>query len=405
MNVLFLTPYFPPEVGAPQTRIYELAVRLQKRGHKVRILTGFPNYPDGIVSEGYRRKICMKEKKDDIEIRRVWIYPVPNRGFFRRILNHLSFMFSSSFFGIFLSGRPDVIVVESPPLFDGIAGWFLGRMNSKPFVFNIADFWPESAVALGSLRDPVLIRLSGFLEKRIYAVAEKIAVVTPGMKEKLVARGIPGNKVEVLTNATDTGFFKFDPARPWRKKLGENRFIVLYAGTLGIAHGLEIMLRAAENLKPQKDILFVLAGGGAEREKLLKMKEKFGLENVIFVPGQPKAEMPSLLSSADACVISLRKLEIFRNALPSKMFEAMACSRPLIAAVEGEAAEVIKDANAGICVEPENPEAMSQAVLKLYRERSSLQKFSSAREYVEKHFSRDTLVNKWEEVLKKCLKS
>ncbi len=401
-NIVFLTPYYPPEVGAAQTRISETAVRLVKRGHQVTVLTALPNYPKGKVFPEYRGRARRREIIDGVSVARVWSYISPHKGFLHRILSYLSFGCLSPFFGARAVGRPDVIVVESPPLFDAIGGRLLARMKRCPYVFIVADIWPESAIQLGVLRNRLLIRLSEWLEWSTYRRARAVWAVTAGIRQTLVQRGLPEEKVFLLPNGVDTE--KFQPASQAqaRAELGWGPgFILLYAGTIGLAQGLTTMLDAAEQLRKYPDIRLVLVGEGASKAELVAEAQRRELTNVTFLSSQPHDRMPLILAAADACLVSLRKLPLFKGALPSKLYEVMACARPMVLAVDGEARELIaQQAGAAVYVEPGDGKALAQAVLQL-RDQPELarQLGQRGRAFVKAHFDRDQLVATLEEHL------
>jgi len=310
-----------------------------------------------------RQEVC-----DGIRIVRVWSYVSPNRGFLRRILAQLSFGCLATFLGGKAVGHPDLIIVESPPLFDAIAGRFLARLKRCPFIFTVADLWPESAIQLGMLRNPLLIRLAQWLEWSTYQRAVAIWALTEGIRDILIQRGLSPEHVFLVTNGVDTTKFRPLPKAQARAELGwDNRFTVLFAGTHGLAHGLTTFLDSAEQLRDHTGIRFVLVGDGAAKEDLVADTQRRKLRNVTFLDPQPHNQMPLVLSAADLCLVSLRKLPLFEGALPSKMYEAMACARPILLAVEGEARRlVVQEAGAAIYVEPENADALTSTILRLY---------------------------------------
>ncbi len=388
LRVIFLTHYFPPEVGAPQSRLFELASRLAASGHTVTVVTGFPNYPTGVVPAEYRGRRFMEERLDGVRVLRTPVYATPNKGFVRRILNHLSFAFSSVF-AARRAGRADVIFVESPPLlFIGLAALAYTRLKRAPFIFNVSDIWPQSAVELGALRNELAIRLAEMLELHLYRRAKRVSVVTPGMVERLVARGVPRLKLFLLTNGVDTTLFQ--PAGPdldLAARLGLlGHKVFLYAGTHGLAQGLDVILEAARKTN-DPNVLFVLAGDGAEKDRLVAKAKAQGIANVKFVPNQPRSAMPALLNLAYATIIPLKRLDLFKSALPSKMFEAMAVAKPIIAPLWGEAADLVEASSGGIVVEPEDSDALCEAVEKLANDESLARKLGeSGRAYVMEHF-------------------
>jgi len=394
-HILFLTPYYPPEVGAPQTRISQTASRLVKRGHRVTVLTTLPNYPSGVVPVEYRRGKQRRELLDGVEVVRVWSYISPNRGFSRRILSQLSFGSLAPLLGAKAIGRPDIAIVESPPLFDGIGARYLKLTKGCPYIFTVADIWPESAVQLGMLRNRALIWLAERLEWSTYRAAGAVWSVTAGIRQALMDRGLPDDKVFLLPNGVDTAQFQPIPRAEARERLGwDDRFTIIYAGTMGLAHGLVTLLDAADQLRDDPSIRVVLIGDGAAKADLEAQARATGLTSVEFWDAQPHARMPLIISAADACLASLRRVPLFEGALPSKMYEAMACARPLLLAVEGEARRVVeRDAGAAIFVEPENAVDLAQAIVRLRDERGLAERLGrSGRAYVMEHFDRDKLV-------------
>jgi colanic acid biosynthesis glycosyl transferase WcaI len=393
-HILFVTPYYPPEVGAPQARIRETATRLVKRGHRVTVLTTLPNYPSGVVSAEYRGGARRREVLDGVSIIRVWSYISPNKGFLRRILAQLSFGCLAAFLGARAVGRPDMIIVESPPLFDAITGRLLAWRKHCPYIFTVADIWPESAIQLGVLRNRMAIWLAERLEWSTYRRAGAVWAVTDGIRQTLIRRGLPAERVFLLPNGVDTTRFRPLPKAQARTELNwDDRFTVLYAGTIGLAHGLGTLLDAAEQLRDHPDIRLVLVGDGAAKADLIAETRRRELENITFLETQPHDRMPVVIAGADACLVSLRKVPLFEGALPSKMYEAMACARPILLAVDGEARRLVEqEAGAALYVEPENPTALATAILRLYTQPDFAQQLGQkGRTFAEAHFNRDQL--------------
>lgn len=402
MKILFLTQYCPPEVGAPQNRIFEFAKKLKEFGHEVSILTAMPNYPKGEIFEEYRGKKTCIEEIDGIKIVRTGIYASKDKSFSKRLRNYLSFTFSSVLSGSRLIPDQDVIIVESPPLFLGWSGLVLSRRKKAKFIFNVSDLWPESAIKLDVLHNKLFIKLSYMLEEYCYKKADAVTGQTKGIVNNIIGRGFDKNKVHLITNGVDTGFFgKENRNADFRKEFEiDNKFSVCYAGILGLAQGLEVIIEAADRLRDYSDICFLLIGDGPEKSKLMNLVKEKNLTNVKFVPVQPKRNMPGIIASVDATVIPLKKLDIFKGALPSKMYEALASELPIILAVEGEAQKLIEEAQAGITVEPENGEAIAEAVLKLYNDEELRNKLgSNGRKYVIENYSRDKITRKLESIL------
>lgn len=402
MKILFLTQYCPPEVGAPQNRIFEFAKQLKKFNHEVTILTAMPNYPKGEIFEGYRDKKVVLEEIDGIKIVRTSIYATKDKSFTKRLRNYLSFTFSSVLTGSKYIDKQDAIITESPPLFLGWSGYILAKKKKAKFIFNISDLWPESAVKLGVLHNKLLISLSTWLEEFCYKKAHAVTGQTKGIVDNIVSRGFDKNKVHLITNGVDTEFFKRENRdEEFRKELGvDGKFAICYAGIHGIAQGLEVIIEAADILRDYKDIQFLFFGDGPEKQKLIDMVKEKGLSNVTFMPVQSKPKMPRIVASMDATIIPLKKLDLFKGALPSKMFESLASELPIVLAVEGEAEKLINDAQAGITVEPENSKEIAEAVLKLYKDPELRTKLGqNGRKYVMEHYAREAIARKLEKIL------
>jgi colanic acid biosynthesis glycosyl transferase WcaI len=406
VHILFVTPYYPPEKGAAQVRISETAKLLVERGFQVTVLTTVPNYPSGIVPPEYRGHVIRQEVCDGIHIVRVWSYVSPNKGFLRRILAQFSFGCLAPFLGGKAIGHPDVIIVESPPLFDAIAGRMLAWLKHCPFIFTVSDLWPESAVQLGMLRNRVLIKLAEWLEWSTYQEAGAIWALTEGIRSTLLKRGLSSEQVFRLTNGVDTTKFRPLSKSQARAELGwDDRFTLLYAGTHGLAQGLTSVLDAAEQLADHESIHFVFAGDGAVKEDLVSGAQRLSLGNITFLDPQPHDLIPLFLAGSDACLVPLRKLSLFEGALPSKMYEAMACARPIVLSIEGEARRIVEqEAGAALAVEPENADALVSAILFL-REHPEVAEALGwrGRQFVEKHFDRNQLTIELEKRIAKLL--
>lgn len=393
-HILFITPYFPPEKAAPAVRISETAQHLVKQGHTVTVLTTVPNYPTGIVPPAYRGRLVQREWRDGVRVVRVWSYTSPNKGFLRRIVAQLSFGCLSPLLGWYSVSRPDVIIAESPPLFDAFAARLLAWGKHCPFIFTVSDIWPASAVQLGMLHNPLLIRLAEWLEWSTYQRASAVWALTEGIRTLLLQRGLDEDHVFTLTNGVDTSKFYPSSKTLARATLHwADEFTVLYAGTHGLAHGLMTVLEAAERLRDYTDIRFVLVGDGATKADLIAHARKHSLDNVTFVDAQPHDQMPLLLAGADVCLVPLRKVPLFEGALPSKMYEVMACARPILLGVDGEARRLVEEeAGAAIYVEPENATALTSAILQLYHQPELATELGQrGRAFVERRFDRSQL--------------
>jgi colanic acid biosynthesis glycosyl transferase WcaI len=405
-HILFITPYFPPEKAAPAVRLSETAMHLVRQGYEVTVLTTVPNYPSGIVPAEYRGHAIQQEMLGGVRVVRVWSYTSPNKGFLRRILAQLSFGCLAPILGGKAVGQPDLIIVESPPLFDAIAARLLAWYKRCPFIFLVSDLWPESAIQLGMLSNRLLIKLAKWLEWSTYRRASLVWAVTEGIRRSLVQRGLSTEHVFLLTNGVDTAKFHPMPQEQARAELGwDTKFTVLYAGTHGLSQGLETVLQAAEQLRDDTDIRIVLVGDGATKADLVAQAQKRDLKNVTFLDPQPHERMPLLLASADICLVPLRKVPLFAGALPSKMYEAMACARPIVLGVEGEARRMVEqEAGAALAVEPENADALVSAIRYL-REHAELAEAlgQRGRKFVQQRFDREQLTTELEKRVARLL--
>lgn len=358
MDILFLTHYFPPESNAPASRTFENAKRWVEAGHNVTVITCAPNVPRGVVFPGYRNRLRSVERMAGIKVVRVWTFIAANKGTLRRILNYLSYMATATA-ATFLEPKPDVMIATSPQFFCGWAGVVVRRLRGWKFVLEVRDIWPESIITVGAMEKGAAIRFLEAMEKRMYAAADRIVAVGKGYRDNLIGKGVPPGKVDVIYNGVDLETFsRRAPDAGFRKRHGlEGRKVCGYIGTVGMAHGLEVILKAAERTR-NREWVYLIVGDGARLDGLRQEARARGLDNVVFTGRLPKEDMPAAWSVLDACLIHLRKSELFQTVIPSKMFEAMGMEVPILMGVPGEAAGLVAEAGAGIPVEPENPEAL-----------------------------------------------
>jgi colanic acid biosynthesis glycosyl transferase WcaI len=369
VKILYVSQYFPPEMGAPAARAAELSRHWARDGREVTVLTGFPNHPTGVVPSEYRskfRRLVTRENLDGVNVVRTWLFPLRNRKAYERMLNYSSFCLSAASTGLFLN-RPDVVIASSPQLLVGLSGWWLAQWKHVPFVFEVRDLWPESLAAVGmgdhnSLLHRLLTKVAGFL----YRSCDRVVVVTPAFADHLVQHWHTSReKISVVENGVESELFSPRNADDGlRRELGaEGKFVVSYIGTMGMAHGLETLLEAAARLQHSTPaVLFLLVGEGAEKERIVSLARARGLTNMRFVDQQPREKIPAYICASDACLVLLRKSEVFKTVIPTKMLEFMSCARPVILGVDGQARRVVEDAQAGIFVEPENATDLAQAV-------------------------------------------
>lgn len=354
MKILFITDNFPPEVNAPATRTYEhIKEWIKDENVEVTVLTCFPNFPHGKVYNGYKNKLYQREKFDGIDVIRVWSYMSKNEGFVKRVLDYISFAFMAFFVGLFQ--KFDVIVATSPQFFTTWAGCGLAKIKRRPWVFELRDLWPESIKTVGAMKQGKIIEILEKIELGLYKSSNLVIAVTEAFRRNLIARGIDGNKIKVITNGSNLDLFV-----P-RGKNGEllnqlglkDKFIVGYIGTHGMAHSLDFIITTISKIKDEK-FHFLFVGDGAVKEKIVNLVANLGLKNVTFLDSVSKDEVPRFLSICDAMLAPLKKDDNFKTVIPSKIFEASAMQRPVLLGVEGQAKEILEAYGAGACFEPEN---------------------------------------------------
>jgi glycosyltransferase involved in cell wall biosynthesis len=399
MKLLILTQYFPPEVGAPQNRLYELAVRLQQKGMEVSVLTAMPNYPQMKVYKGYTGKIYMQESIGGLVVHRSWIYTSTSKGIFKRLLNYFSFVFTSFFVGWFKLGKFDYILCESPPLFLGMTAYALKKLKGAKLLFNVSDLWPESAERLGLVTNSFFLKSATKLEEFLYRQSDLISGQTQGIVKNISSR-FPDKKIYWLPNGVDLNYYKADAVgSTWRQqnKFSDEDFILLYAGIIGHAQGLEVIIHAAAHLKASQEIKFVLVGSGPEKEGLQELKKEMNVHNVFFFDAVGKAEMPEIIAASDISVVPLKRLDLFKGAIPSKIFENLAMKKPVLLGVEGEAKDLfITNGNAGLAFIPEDAADLAEKTMELYANRTLLQQLGeNGYRYVEEKFTRDKIATEF----------
>ncbi len=406
MKINLICHYYPPEIGAPQARLSEMTREWVKQGHEVTVLTGFPNHPTGIIPPEYRGKIFMEEVVDDVRIWRHWLYATPNEGFFKKTFAHLSFMASLILLSLFRGERPDVLIVSSPNFFSVISAFIISRLRRVPYIFEVRDLWPGIFIELGVLRNRYLIKMLEAVELFLYHKAALVVPVTNGFAKDMIRRGIADDKIEVITNGVDLDRYKAGQGNTnqLRAELGipEDKFIVLYIGAHGSSHGLQKVLDAAGSIQAERDIHFLFVGEGAAKKALVNSAKSRHLLNVTFLPGQPREKAVSFYHLSDVCLVPLRDVAGFSTFIPSKMFEIMACAKPIIASLRGESADILMKSGAALVVPPENPEELVRAIKILKgdsRKRSQMGQSGCA--FVKKNYDRKMLARRYLDLIEK----
>ncbi|MBS1850841.1 MAG: glycosyltransferase family 4 protein [Acidobacteria bacterium] len=410
MKILYVSQYFPPEMGAPAARASELARHWVRAGHEVTVLTGFPNHPTGVVPEEYRRafrRLVVRERKEGVQVIRTWLLPFPNRKAWERMLNYSSFCVSAALTGTVLE-KPDVIIASSPQLLVGLSGWWISRLRGVPLIFEVRDLWPESLSAVGvggenSWLQRSLRRVAGFL----YRHSQRIVIVSPAFRDVLTQRWrVPSEKIALVENGVETDLFRPQSADVLRRELGlEGKFTVCYIGTMGMAHGLETLLDSAATLQQSAPhIHFLLIGEGAEKARIQALAENRGLHNVRFLAQQPREKIPAYISACDASLVLLKKTDLFKTVIPTKMLEFMACARPVVLAVDGQARQIVENAHAGVFVEPESASGLCRAILNLAANPSLCKVLgANGRWYIQQHLSRQRTAMDYLEICEELL--
>jgi colanic acid biosynthesis glycosyl transferase WcaI len=392
LRFLILTQYFPPEVGAPQVRLLAMATELRAKGHDVRIVTAMPNYPRGEVFPAYRGRRLVHEAVEGLPVTRTWIYPATGRGVIKRLLSYWSFTFSA-LFGTLGGPRPDFVFVESPPLFLGITAWVTSVLRRRPYIFNVSDLWPESAVSLGIVTSRPLIAMAGWLERFCYRHAFRVSAVTQGIRDTIAK--IPGAApVVVFPNGVDISTFRhLDKATiEGLPASDEARFV--FAGTHGFAQGLDVVVEAARRLAARNDVRFILIGDGPDKARVRGLARD--LSNVTFLDPIPNSAMPNVFSACRASIVPLRKLDLFKSARPSKILPSLACETPVIYSGEGETVSLIEENRCGIAVPPECAEKLADAVIKLADDPGLARRLGvNGRDLVSRHYSWSAIVGRW----------
>lgn len=402
MKILFLTDFFPPEASAAAARTYEHCKKWVELGADITVITGAPNYPTGKVYPGYKNRLYFKETINGIKVVRVWTYTTANKGTIRRTLDYMSFGFSAFFAGLFQTC--DIIIGTSPNLFTAISARQLKFMKKKPMIMEVRDLWPESIKAVGAVKDGLILKYFEWQERRCYKRANKIICVTQGIRDRLLAKGVPNDKIALHTNGVDLENFQ-----PKEKdidllnKFGlQNKTIIAYIGTLGMAHKLDFILRAAKKVI-NPDIHFLFVGGGAEKENLIKLKQELELNNVTILPVISKDEVSEYIASTDISLVNLKKTDLFLGALPSKIFENAAMGKPILLGLKGEAEKVINKYGAGLSYEPEDEEDFLEKLDILTKDSNLYESCVKGCVKLAKDYDRNSIAKKMLDTIRKTL--
>jgi glycosyltransferase involved in cell wall biosynthesis len=406
MRILFFSHYFYPEVNAPASRTFEHSKEWCRMGHEVTVVTSFPNAPEGVLYEGYKNKLYRTEDIQGMKVLRVWTFIAANKGFLRRTLNYLSYMVSS-LQAVLRVKKTDVVIATSPQIFCALSGWLASVLRHRPFILEIRDLWPESIIAVEAVKNGLMIGFLKKVELFLYNRAKMIISLTDSFKEYMINIGIDGKKIQVIKNGVDLDFFvPGDKNERLKKSLDlDGRWIISYIGTIGMAHGLKQVCDVAERVAA-RNIAFLLIGSGAEKEKLKEYVDNKGIKNVVFIDRQPKNMVKEYYSITDASLITLKKNNLFKTVLPSKIFESMAMKKPILLGVDGEARNLVEsDARAGLYFEPDSMDDMERKINALHQNAELCHLLGeNGRKFVENNFNRIELAQKYVSALEEMLK-
>ncbi|MBL1215443.1 MAG: glycosyltransferase family 4 protein [Ignavibacteriae bacterium] len=396
LHILFLTHYFTPEVNAPANRTFEHARRWVNDAD-VTVLTNFPNHPDGQIFEDYKNKLVQKENINGINVVRIWTFITPNEGFVLRTLNFLIYMFGAILYTLFSRIKFDVVIATTPQFFCGLAGKYISKIKRKPFILELRDLWPESIIAVGAIKNKTIIKILENIELNLYKSAKKIISVTRSFKENLVSRGIEKSKIEVMFNGVSFDVFTNGAAIKDTELNNylNSGFSIGYIGTIGLAHSIFTLVKAAEKLK-DSNVNFIIVGSGAQRANIEREIKAKNLTNIKVFPIQSKDQIPSIINKLDIFCVHLKKDPLFKTVIPSKLFEGMAMKKPILIGVDGESRTIVEDAECGLFFEPENEIDLIDKIARIRDDKKLEETFgNNGYTYVKNNFDREKIANQY----------
>lgn len=392
MKIVIVYQYYQGHNEPGHSLVYEVSQYLAERGHDVVIIAGSTGYMKRAGRDSAQRGnvLFRRERDKGVTVWRTYAYAELHRSYWGRLLSFLSFTLSSAV-ALLLMKRPDTVLGSSPPLFPVFSTWLVARIRRIPYVTEVRDLWPASAVELGVLRNPMLIRTMSWMERQLYNHSQRIVVLTQGIRDDIVGRGWPFERVKVVTAGIDETMLFPDPAagRALREALGlVGKQVVLYFGALGTANNIDVLLRCARRLQTRQELVFVLVGDGMMREEIQRTIATEGLRNVLVLPAVPKVDARKYICAADLCVVTLQDIPLFRGAIPTKLLDYMACGRPVLCGVRGEALRILEEAGAGKGFEPNDDAQLAQLIEALAPdEAAKIELGARGVPYIRAHFS------------------
>ncbi len=404
MRIVYVSQYFPPEMGAPSARVHELAREWVRLGHEVTVVTAFPHHPTGVKRPEDRHVLTRRERHDGIDVVRTYVWAAANRGTAMRMVSYASFMASAATIGRARMPRADVVIATTPQLLCAVAGYGMARTSRTPFVLEVRDLWPESLLAVDAMGENAVVRGLRRVAAHLYEHADRVVTVGEGYRRKIhELYGLPLDRMDVIPNGIDTSLFVPGPRdNEVRRQHGwGDKFVILYLGTHGMAHALDKVLEVARTMQSEPDKHFVFVGEGAEKERLRRLATAWRLPNVEFIDQQPKSRVPLYYAACDLGLVTLRDTPLFQEVLPSKIFEYLGMERPIVLAVGGEARSLVESAGAGRYVPPEDVGAMTDVIRTLSSDRAELADMGRrGRSHVLEHYDRSVLARRYLEVLR-----
>lgn len=405
LRIGYLVQQFVPEVGAGPARVLEMTRRWRDAGADVTVITGMPNRPQGRIHPEYRGKFSVVEEMEGIRVLRSWLYASPKHGFARTLLNNLSFMTTGFLNGLVRSREFDVLIASSPPFFPHISGALLSKAKRVPLILEVRDLWPDYLVDMGVLRHQSAKNSLFALERRLLRSADHVIAVTSSFKRRIAEKGVDSARVSIIPNGVDPDFYyPSDEPAPVAAMAEGGKFIAGYLGNFGAGQRLATVVRAAAIVAERAPgIRFVLVGDGPDRANIEALVAELKLTNISIHAPITKDQTRAFHNACDVSLVPLAPLPVFQETIPSKIFEIMACERPVLASLGGEAARIVQESGGGTVVEPGDPEAMADGVLRLYRETPAERgrMGASGREYVIQHYDRMKLAETYLEIMRR----
>ncbi|MCD6400842.1 MAG: glycosyltransferase family 4 protein [Anaerolineales bacterium] len=405
MKILLITPFYAPDLGPSAPLFTMLCEKLVRFGYKVSVIAAVPHYPIGTVTKEFRGKLFQREKRNGVDVTRVWVPSLNRSHLGQRFLGFVCYQLLATFAG--LKCHYDALIISNPAIESVLPFIVLSVLRKKPAIFSVHDIYPDVGVRLGVFKHKPIIKLVEHMERFCLDRAVYVRVLSKGFRQILRTKGVPDSKLVLIWDWVDTDFIKpLTRTNLFSKNCGLNSsFIIMYAGNIGLSQGLEYVIETAKLLAKEPNISFVFVGDGAGKESLQGMIQSSGLVNVQLIPFQPREVLPMVLASADVSLITLKR-GVGTDSVPSKCFSILASGRPIIAAVDkgSDTWNLINQAQCGICIEPENPEALAETILRLYHDKNYRVKLgNNGREYVIQHHSVLVAAQKFHEIFKSII--